>query len=443
MFKKSSIKLQLGFILSLFFFTHNGLAQTEQDTSQITFTIGTEVYDYPEVQWIKGDSITKFDKDKIYIIECWATWCGPCKGAIPHLNELHKKYEDKIVIVGQNVFENNLARVKKFVAGKGDEMSYRVAYSGGTESDFSKKWLKPAGINSIPITIVIQNNRVIWMPHPNGLTDGAIDLLINKEFSEEKLKELSSGSKIVRIRNLIFDDKKYDEALVATDEILLEEPDNELALIYKSAALKRSGKSDEALAYFEKRRQEKFLPPVLFQLYSILMEEEQFDQLIKYVNIDFDRALLENTSAAGDIIASGYEAYVAKKDYKGLVAFINRVSNSTTDSDLLKTTFVVAAYYPVTPMVKIVDDAIYNVASKFLKENQLDFGYLALVTQMFWANNEKEYAKTMVKRSLELAVKENLPETGINVLKMFSDSLDKGIFPTEAELEKMAAEMAK
>src|SRR5262249_22089324 len=41
-------------------------------------------------------SVLPGEKDadkKVFIVEFWATWCGPCMKSIPHLAELHKKYE--------------------------------------------------------------------------------------------------------------------------------------------------------------------------------------------------------------------------------------------------------------------------------------------------------------------------------------------------------------
>jgi thiol-disulfide isomerase/thioredoxin len=49
--------------------------------------------------WV-GKAVTAKDmKDKVVIIDCWATWCGPCKAAVPHTNEMAKKYADKGVLV--------------------------------------------------------------------------------------------------------------------------------------------------------------------------------------------------------------------------------------------------------------------------------------------------------------------------------------------------------
>jgi len=65
--------------------------------------------------WINGGITAADIKGKVVVVDLYATWCGPCMAAIPHNNELLKKYKDKGLVVigvctssqGQNVFADN------------------------------------------------------------------------------------------------------------------------------------------------------------------------------------------------------------------------------------------------------------------------------------------------------------------------------------------------
>ena len=164
-------------------------AVAQQAAPEPTLKPGSEVNLAPLIaaQWIQGEAPKSFEPGKIYIFECWATWCGPCVKAIPHMNELYKKYHEKgLEVYGMNVWEDGKEKVEKFVKGKGDGMSYPVAYTG-KGSAFEKEWLKPSGVRGIPHAFVVRNGKLLMTSHPARLTDSVIESLLSGDAGAEKV----------------------------------------------------------------------------------------------------------------------------------------------------------------------------------------------------------------------------------------------------------------
>lgn len=127
--------------------------------------------------WVKGEPITGFEAGRVYVVEFWATWCGPCIAQMPHLSHLATQYKDKgVAVVGVNIWErkydeNTLDSVKKFVENKGDDMGYTVAFDGAAKA-MDLAYMKAANRRGIPSTFVVDGKgNVAWIGHPMWLDE--------------------------------------------------------------------------------------------------------------------------------------------------------------------------------------------------------------------------------------------------------------------------------
>jgi len=121
-------------------------------------------------KWLKGEPVTSFEKGKVYVVEFWATWCGPCIASMPHLSELQKEYKGKVTIIGVTSEDprNTLEKAQKMVADKGDTMGYTVAWDN--ERATNTAYMTAAGQGGIPCSFVIdKQGKVAYIGHPMNL----------------------------------------------------------------------------------------------------------------------------------------------------------------------------------------------------------------------------------------------------------------------------------
>lgn len=144
----------------------------------------------PVAKWVKGQPVPQFEKGKVYVVEFWATWCGPCRQTIPHLTKLAQKYQDKVTIIGVSVWEPvdeknpnaHIQRVEKFVSDMGDKMNYRVAVDGA-DGATAKAWMEAAQQNGIPTAFVIDpQRRIVWIGHPMDNLDSVLEQVVAGNF---------------------------------------------------------------------------------------------------------------------------------------------------------------------------------------------------------------------------------------------------------------------
>ena len=166
-------------------------AQAPADAPGVKLEAGSEVTTevFGKLDWIQGEAPSAWEPGKVYILECWATWCGPCIAVIPHVNGLYQKYQDKgLRVIGVNVWEDGRDKVAAFVEKKGDGMSYPVAYTGRGGA-FETDWLKPAGVTGIPHAFVVRDGKVLFKTHPSRLTEEVVEALLEGGEAADKVVE--------------------------------------------------------------------------------------------------------------------------------------------------------------------------------------------------------------------------------------------------------------
>ena len=168
-----------------------GVAAAQGKPGDRSLFIGDAAPPLTIAQWVRGEPVGHLDNGTIYVVEFWATWCGPCVQAIPHVSRLQERYRDRgVVIVGIGSVEpDGAAKVPPFVARFGNRMNYRVAvddYTGAEDGRTYTAWVKASGKDGLPCAFVVgRDGKIAWAGHPMGMDD-ALERVVAGTFDPVK-----------------------------------------------------------------------------------------------------------------------------------------------------------------------------------------------------------------------------------------------------------------
>lgn len=107
---------------------------------------------------------------KCVLIDFWATWCGPCRQSIPALNEFHRRFADRLVIVGLS--SESEADVRRMTSPK---LQYYSAI------DTKAYTARAIGVRAIPHAILIGPDGIVrYQGHPAALSAEVVENLLDR-----------------------------------------------------------------------------------------------------------------------------------------------------------------------------------------------------------------------------------------------------------------------
>ena len=124
---------------------------------------------------------------KAVLLDFWATWCGPCREAMPHMREIAKKFQGQPLLVLSVSLDEDEQQWKDFIAK--NEMTWPQYRDGGFQGPIAKLF----GVEAIPHTFTIDADGVLQDEH---IGDAAIEGKLKKLVG--RAKELQASEKHVQ-----------------------------------------------------------------------------------------------------------------------------------------------------------------------------------------------------------------------------------------------------
>lgn len=147
---------------------YEALAATQPGTQYVDFTIPHGNLDGSEAKL--SDYV---GKGKLILVDMWASWCGPCRRAMPYIREVYDKYAgDKFDVVSVAVWDE---RQKSIDAVPALGMTWHQIYEA--ESIPTELY----GVNGIPHIMLIAPDGTIIA---RGLNNKVLDLWVSSELKK-------------------------------------------------------------------------------------------------------------------------------------------------------------------------------------------------------------------------------------------------------------------
>jgi thiol-disulfide isomerase/thioredoxin len=137
------------------------------------------------VTTLDGQRVSLDDfKGKVVLLDFWATWCGPCREALPHMQKIAKNFQGQPLVVLSVSLDNNEEKWKEFITKNG--MTWMQYRDGGFEGPVARMF----SVNAIPHTYTIDADGVLQDEH---IGDASIEGKLKKLISHAR--ELQASAK--------------------------------------------------------------------------------------------------------------------------------------------------------------------------------------------------------------------------------------------------------
>ncbi len=216
---------------------HDNVMAIEADPEKPakTLTIGSPAPALDIEHWVQDGNgffkpVTEFKPGNVYVVEFWATWCGPCISSMPHLAELQERLRGQnvqIVSISDEPLETVEAFLKRETTNKAGEettfASITSAYSLTTDPDRSahEDYMEAAQQPGIPTAFIVgKDGKIEWIGHPMEM-DEPLDQVVagtwdRAEFGEVFTAEQRLGETMQTLSRLA-NQGQFAEAVAVLD----------------------------------------------------------------------------------------------------------------------------------------------------------------------------------------------------------------------------------
>jgi peroxiredoxin len=122
---------------------------------------------------------------KVVLLDFWATWCGPCREAMPHIRDVARKFQGQPLVILSVSLDSDQQKWREFIAKNG--MTWPQYWDGGFKGSIATMF----GVTAIPHTFTIDADGVLQEEH---IGDASIEGKLKKLIAQARELQATGNS---------------------------------------------------------------------------------------------------------------------------------------------------------------------------------------------------------------------------------------------------------
>lgn len=144
-----------------------------------TLSVGDPAPPLHIAEWVRGPEVRRMERGTVYLIDFWATWCGPCIASMGRTSRLQDRHPDQLVVIALTSEDRGNGRAPILQYAQTHPGRTRIAIDrGSATTDSYRRASREGGIPSA--FVVDQQGRLAWIGHPADAAPVVEALLDNK-----------------------------------------------------------------------------------------------------------------------------------------------------------------------------------------------------------------------------------------------------------------------
>ena len=196
--------------------------EQQQQAPEITLGPGIKAPDVSLAAVVHGAPVAPFEPGRVYVVEFWATWCGPCLRSMPHISDLQQQYDNQVQFIG--ITDEDEETVAEFLKGESpggqawaEVLQYSIALDDANATN--RDYMVAAGQDGIPVAFVVdQNGYVAWIGHPAAIDQPLEDIVAGRY----DLKAAAAAFQV----ELALGNEDFDRAMKLLNALIKHQPKN-------------------------------------------------------------------------------------------------------------------------------------------------------------------------------------------------------------------------